>query len=133
VDLLDTSECFVFCLLYYYIIYLPQQGLPLLYIFQKAQNTNYTLTPAECIGASGGSGCHVAAPQMQEVVEGTRDLHGKLPLESCSGTLEKLRARGVEDDIFDVEKQVCNVCIEVVDDVRNRTLTLIEREDDTRS
>jgi hypothetical protein len=38
-----------------------------------------------------------------------KDIPGVLPLESCSGTLEQLRARGGEDNVVDVEEQVCGV------------------------
>jgi hypothetical protein len=38
------------------------------------------------------------------VVERAEVLHGELLLESCSGMLEKLRARGGEDDVIDVEQ-----------------------------
>jgi hypothetical protein len=37
-------------------------------------------------------------------VEGVGVLHHELLLESCSGTLEKLQARGGEDDVVDVEQ-----------------------------
>jgi hypothetical protein len=40
---------------------------------------------------------------VEEVVEGVEVLHRELLLESCSGTLEKLRARGGDDDV-DVEQ-----------------------------
>jgi hypothetical protein len=36
-------------------------------------------------------------------VERVEFLHCELLLESCSGMLEKLRARGSEDDVVDVE------------------------------
>jgi hypothetical protein len=39
----------------------------------------------------------------EEVVVRAEVLHRELLLESCSGTLEKLRARGSEDDATDVE------------------------------
>jgi hypothetical protein len=40
---------------------------------------------------------------IEEVVEVVEVLHGELLLESCSGMLEKLRARGGEDDVINVE------------------------------
>jgi hypothetical protein len=43
------------------------------------------------------------------VVERVKVLHRELLLESCSGILEKLWARGGEDDVVDVEQQVSNV------------------------
>jgi hypothetical protein len=39
----------------------------------------------------------------EEVLEGAEVLHHELLLESCSGTLEKLWARGGEDDVINVE------------------------------
>jgi hypothetical protein len=39
----------------------------------------------------------------EEVVERAEVLHRELLLESCSGTLEKLWARGSEDDVVDIE------------------------------
>jgi hypothetical protein len=59
-------------------------------------------------------------------VKGPGDLHGKLPLAGCSGTLEKLQARGGEDDVIDVEKQVCSVGIAAVDKQRGIRLYLHE-------
>jgi hypothetical protein len=52
----------------------------------------------------------------KEVVERAEVLHRKLLLESCSGTLEKLRARGGEDDDIDVEQQVSSVDAAAVDE-----------------
>jgi hypothetical protein len=52
------------------------------------------------------------------VVERVEVLHRKLLLESCSGTLEKLQARGGEDDVVDVEQQVSSVSVAVVDEQR---------------
>jgi hypothetical protein len=52
----------------------------------------------------------------KEVVERAEVLHRKLLLESCSGTLEKLRARGGEDDDIDVEQQVSSVNAAAVDE-----------------
>jgi hypothetical protein len=39
-------------------------------------------------------------------VERVEVLHCKMLLENCSGTLEKLLARGGEDDVVDIEQQV---------------------------
>jgi hypothetical protein len=52
----------------------------------------------------------------EEVVERVEILHCELLLESCSGTLEKFRARGSEDDIIDVEQQVSSVGVAIVDE-----------------
>jgi hypothetical protein len=49
------------------------------------------------------------------VVERAEVLHHELLLESCSGTLEKLRARGDEHDVIDVEQQVSSVGAVTVD------------------
>jgi hypothetical protein len=49
-------------------------------------------------------------------VERVEVLHRELLLESCSGTLEKLRARGDEDDVVDVEQQVSSVSAVAVDE-----------------
>jgi hypothetical protein len=51
----------------------------------------------------------------EEVVERAKVLHRELLLESCSGTLEKLRARGNEDDVVDVEQHVSSVGAVAVD------------------
>jgi hypothetical protein len=48
-------------------------------------------------------------------VERAKVLHRELLLESCSGTLEKLRARGNEDDVVDVEQHVSSVGAVAVD------------------
>jgi hypothetical protein len=53
-------------------------------------------------------------------------LHHELLLESCSSTLEKLRARGGEHDVIDVEQQVSSVDIPVVDELRCVQLGLYE-------
>jgi hypothetical protein len=45
-------------------------------------------------------------------------LHRELLLESCNDTLEKLRARGSEDDVVDVEQQVSSVGVAAVDEQR---------------
>jgi hypothetical protein len=60
------------------------------------------------------------------VVERVDALLGELLLESSSGTLEKLRARGSEDDIVDVEQQVSSVGVVVVDEQRGVRLGLRE-------
>jgi hypothetical protein len=49
-------------------------------------------------------------------VERTEVLHRELLLKSYSGTLEKLRARGGEDDVVDVEQQVSSVGAVVVNE-----------------
>jgi hypothetical protein len=51
-------------------------------------------------------------------VEGAEVLHNELLLESCSGTLKKLRARGGEDDVVDLEQQVSSVGAAMVDEQR---------------
>jgi hypothetical protein len=40
------------------------------------------------------------------VVARAEVLHHELLVKSCSGTLEKLRAQGGEDDVVDIEQQV---------------------------
>jgi hypothetical protein len=57
-------------------------------------------------------------------------LHCELLLESCSGTLEKLRARGGEDDVVDVEQQVSSVGAAAVDEQRGVRLGLHEAHGD---
>jgi hypothetical protein len=57
-------------------------------------------------------------------VERTEVLHRELLLKSCSGTLEKLRARGGEDDVVDVEQQVSSVGAVVVNEQRGVRLCL---------
>jgi hypothetical protein len=52
----------------------------------------------------------------EEVVERAEVVHHKLLLESCSGTLEKLRARGGEYDVVDVEQQLSSVGATTVDE-----------------
>jgi hypothetical protein len=52
------------------------------------------------------------------VVEEAEVLHGKVTLESYSGTLEKLRSQGDEDDIVNVEQWVCSVSAAVGDEQR---------------
>jgi hypothetical protein len=42
-------------------------------------------------------------------------LHRELLLESYSGMLEKLRARGGEDDVVDIEQQVSGVDAMMID------------------
>jgi hypothetical protein len=49
-------------------------------------------------------------------VERAEVLHHELLLESCSGTLEKLCARGGEDDVVDVEQQISSVGAAAVDE-----------------
>jgi hypothetical protein len=60
------------------------------------------------------------------VVERVDALLGELLLESSSGTLEKLQARGSEDDIVDVEQQVSSVGVVAVDEQRGVRLGLRE-------
>jgi hypothetical protein len=56
-------------------------------------------------GASGERGRRTAALlRRRGSGGGGRGLHRELLLESCSGTLEKLWARGGEDDVVDVEQ-----------------------------
>jgi hypothetical protein len=50
------------------------------------------------------------------VVEGDEVLNGELLLESRSGALKKLRARGGEDSVIDVEKQIRDVGATVIDE-----------------
>jgi hypothetical protein len=50
------------------------------------------------------------------VVEGDEVLNGELLLESRSGALKKLRARGGEDGVIDVEKQIRDVGAMVIDE-----------------
>jgi hypothetical protein len=52
------------------------------------------------------------------VVERVEVLHRELLLESCSGTLEKLRARGGEYNVIDVEQQVSSVGAAAIDKQR---------------
>jgi hypothetical protein len=61
---------------------------------------------------------------VEEVAEGTEVLHGELLLESCSDTLEQLRARGSEDDVIDVEEQVRNIGAAAIDEQRGVRLGL---------
>jgi hypothetical protein len=58
------------------------------------------------------------------VVERVEVLHRELLLESCSGMLEKLRARGGEDDVVDIEQQVSSVGTAMVDEQRGVRLGL---------
>jgi hypothetical protein len=53
---------------------------------------------------------------VEEVVERAEVLHRELLLERCSGTLEKLWARGGEDDVIDVEQQVSSVGTVAIDE-----------------
>jgi hypothetical protein len=63
-------------------------------------------------------------------VERDNVLHRELLLESCSGMLEKLRSRGSEDDVIDVEQQVSSVDVVVVDEQRGVRLGLHEAQRD---
>jgi hypothetical protein len=49
------------------------------------------------------------------VVEGAEVLHRELLLESYSGMLGKLWARGDEDDVINTDQQVSSVSVAVVD------------------
>jgi hypothetical protein len=51
-------------------------------------------------------------------VEGAEVLYRELLLESCSGTLEKIQARGSEDDVVDVEQHVSSVGAATIDEQR---------------
>jgi hypothetical protein len=62
-------------------------------------------------------------------VERDEVLHCELLLESCSGTLEKLRPRGSEDDV-NVEQQVSSVGVTAVDEQRGVRLGLHEAQGD---
>jgi hypothetical protein len=66
----------------------------------------------------------------EEVVERVEVLHRELLLERCSGMLEKLQARGGEDDVVDVEQQVSSVGTAVVDKQRDVRLDLREAQRD---
>jgi hypothetical protein len=55
---------------------------------------------------------------VEEVVERTDVLHRKLLLESYSGMLEKLQARGDEDNVVNVEQQLSSVGATTVDEQR---------------
>jgi hypothetical protein len=59
-------------------------------------------------------------------VERAEVLHCELLLESCSGVLGKLRARGDGDDVIDVEQQVSRVGAATVDEQRGVRLGLHE-------
>jgi hypothetical protein len=61
-------------------------------------------------------------------VERVKVLHRELLLESCSGILEKLWARGGEDDVVDVEQEVSNVSASTVDEQRGVRLGLHETQ-----
>jgi hypothetical protein len=50
------------------------------------------------------------------VVKRVEVLHRKLLLKSYSGTLDKLRARGSEDDVVNIEQQVSSVSTVEVDE-----------------
>jgi hypothetical protein len=57
-------------------------------------------------------------------------LHRELLLESCSGTLEKLRAQGGENDVVDVEQHVSSVGAVAVDEQQCARLGLHEAQGD---
>jgi hypothetical protein len=57
-------------------------------------------------------------------------LHRELLQESCSGMLEKLWARGGEDDVVDVEQQVSSVGTMTVDEQQHVQLGLHEAQGD---
>jgi hypothetical protein len=50
------------------------------------------------------------------VVERVEVLHCELLLESYIGMLKKLRARGGEDDVVDVEQHVSSVGVATIDE-----------------
>jgi hypothetical protein len=60
------------------------------------------------------------------VVERAEVLQHELLLESCSGILEKLQARGGEDDVIDVEQQVSSVGAAMIDEQQGVRLGLHE-------
>jgi hypothetical protein len=60
------------------------------------------------------------------VVEKDKVLQYELLLESCCGTLEKLWARGGEDDVVNIEHQVSSVGATTVDEQRGVQLGLHE-------
>jgi hypothetical protein len=66
----------------------------------------------------------------EEVVERAEVLHRELLLERCSGMLEKLQARGGEDDIVNVEQQVSSVGTAAVDEQRGVRLGLHKAQGD---
>jgi hypothetical protein len=66
----------------------------------------------------------------REVVERTEVLHRELLVESYSGMLEKLRARGDEDDAIDVAQHVSSVGTMVVDEQQGVQLGLHEAQGD---
>jgi hypothetical protein len=67
---------------------------------------------------------------IEEVVQGSEVLHDKLSLEGRSGTLEKLRVRGGEDDVVNVEHQVSSVGAAAVDEQRGVRLGLHKAQQD---
>jgi hypothetical protein len=64
------------------------------------------------------------------VVARAEVLHHELLVKSCSGTLEKLRAQGGEDDVVDVEQQVSSDGAVMVDEQRGVRLGLHEAQGD---
>jgi hypothetical protein len=62
------------------------------------------------------------------VVERAEVLHRELLLESCSSTLQKLRARGGKDDVINVEQQVSSVGVVVANEQRGVRLSLHEAQ-----
>jgi hypothetical protein len=62
----------------------------------------------------------------EEVVKRVEVLHRKLLLKSYSGTLDKLRARGSEDDVVNIEQQVSSVSTVEVDEEQGVWLGLHE-------
>jgi hypothetical protein len=63
-------------------------------------------------------------------VERAEVLHHELLLLSCSGMLDKLRVRGGEDDVIDLEQQVSDVDAVMVDKQRGVRLSLHEAQRD---
>jgi hypothetical protein len=58
------------------------------------------------------------------------EVHHELLLESHSGTLEKLRARGDKEGVIDIEQQVRSVGAVIVDEQRGVRLGLHKAEQD---
>jgi hypothetical protein len=63
-------------------------------------------------------------------VQGPEVLHDELSLEGRSGTLEKLRAQGGENDVINVEHQVSSVAAATVDEQRGVRLGLHKAQRD---
>jgi hypothetical protein len=61
---------------------------------------------------------------VKEVVQEAKVRHGKLLLKSHSGMLKKLRVQGSEEDVIDIEEQVCDIDVAMVDKHRSAQLGL---------